>query len=105
MQKTLAENLDTSRARLSGVKINVNEAESHAASILYGGMMVVFGICVFYLLPYSLLHLSIGLLLGLFFAVLFGMIGGLVLLAFNLESMIEILFVQVFLFWENQSIR
>ena len=67
--------------------------------------MVTFGVVVYDLMPYALLHVELGLLLGIFFAILFGMIAGLVLLAFNFERLLEVMFVKILFFWENKSIR
>lgn len=50
---------------------------------MIGFFMVTFGVVIYDVLPYALLHVDLALMLGIFFAILFGMIGGLVLLAFN----------------------
>ena len=45
------------------------------------------------------------MVLTIFFAILLGMMFGLVLLVTNLEGIFEIMLVYVFFFWEKQSMR
>ena len=58
---------------------------------------------VYYLLPLSLLSANIGLLAAVFFGILVGMLAGLVVLALNLELLLERAVVLLFLAWWERA--
>ena len=70
-----------------------------------GTIAVIFGISVYYLLPLSILHFNLGLMLSIFFSILLAMLIGLTLLATNLQGLLEVIFVYLFFFWEKPASR
>jgi len=56
-------------------------------------------------LPLSLLSFNAGLLLGLFFFILLGLLLGLTLLSLNFQHLMEKLMTHLFLFWTNTSFK
>ena len=106
LRNTLSESLNTKRSLLSGTKITIDDQNSYNTAMLVPGFtIIIFGAVVFYLLPYSLLHVDLGLLLMIFLSLLFGMILGAVLIAFNFERFFEVALAEILLFWENKSIK
>ena len=73
--------------------------------IVFGIIAVIYGMCIYYFLPLSMLSFNFKLILEIFFAILLGMLFGLSLLAFNLQRFIEMIFTYVFLFWEKKSMK
>lgn len=49
--------------------------------------------------------MNLGMLLGIFFAILLGMFTGLTMLATNLLGFLEVFFVYMIFFWEKKSMR
>jgi len=74
-------------------------------SLLFGLITVLYGASIFFLLPYSVLQLNLTLLLGIFFAILLGMIFGLTLISYNFQYLFEYLVVKILLCWERQSMK
>lgn len=107
MKLSLNESLNTQRSKNSGTIISFvdNDKKNLIPYILFGTIAVVFGISVYYFLPLSIIKLDYGLLLSIFFAILLCMLFGLTLLATNLQGVIEVLFVYLFFFWEQKSMR
>jgi antibiotic biosynthesis monooxygenase (ABM) superfamily enzyme len=64
----------------------------------------VFGFCIYYLLPLSLLSLNLELLVNLFVALLFGMLLGMVLLSLNLVTILQSALVVVLVQWWEADI-
>lgn len=73
--------------------------------LLFGFITVLYGVSIFFLLPYSLLQLNLTLLLGIFFAILLGMIFGLTLISYNFQYLFEYIVVKILLCWERQSMK
>ena len=73
--------------------------------LVQGSIAVIFGIIVYYGLPYAMLQLNVGFLLTIFFMLLMGMLFGLVLIAINLQPTVERLLLYLLLFWEKKSMR
>lgn len=63
------------------------------------------GIIIYFILPLAVINLDLGLLLEIFFLILIGMIFGLALISLNLQRVIEIITVSVFLFFERKSTK
>ena len=82
-----------------------NSVKEMISNFVFGLIAVLYGISIYYLLPYSLLAASLGLILGIFFAILLGMFTGLTLLATNVLGLIETFLVYVIFFWEKESMR
>ena len=73
--------------------------------LLFGFITVLYGVSIYFLLPYSLLQLNLTLLLGIFFAILLGMIFGLTLISYNFQYLFEYLVVKILICWERQSMK
>ena len=72
-----------------------------APLITFGFLSVVYGVVIYYALPLGLLAHDFSLILNIFFMILLGLIVGLSILAFNLQSVTEIALVYLLLFWEK----
>lgn len=87
MQQNLNDALDYQRSKTQGVVINIlkkGQKKQGEFVIGFGSIASLFGISIYYLLPYSLLSLNLSLIMKIFIFILFGMILGLSLLALNL---------------------
>jgi hypothetical protein len=63
------------------------------------------GITIYYLLPLSVLTFNLGLLFGIFFLILIGMIFGLALISLNLQRIFELIVVYTILIYEKSSMK
>lgn len=76
--------------------------------LVVGGVLTVFGFFITYLLPLALVSLNLALLFNIFMGILLGMLGGMVVLALNLQPILESLLIWVMfhtiLFAENKAI-
>lgn len=89
----------------SQVTTNASGSFTKLPYFLIGIICVGFGISVYFLMPLSLLTMNLGMLLGIFFAILLGMFTGLTMLATNLLGFLEVFFVYMIFFWEKKSMR
>jgi hypothetical protein len=107
LESQLVTSLDTNRSKISGSKITVTDSKSQnlLPYLTFGLICVLYGAGIYYLLPLGLLTLNLTLILYIFFFILVGMIFGLVLVAFNFQSSIELIFTYLLLFWERKSMR
>ena len=107
LSANITETLDISRSKNKGVLLTVidNKVLKTVPFLAQGSIAVIFGIMVYYGMPYALLQFNIGLLLTIFFILLMGMLFGLVLIAINLQPMIEQAMLYLLLFWERKSMR
>ena len=77
------QSLDKTRSKLKGTVVSIQNAGSlETTSLLtFGTVAVVYGMGIYYGLPYALLQENLALLLDIFFLVLLGMIFGLTMLS------------------------
>ena len=68
-------------------------------------MNTLIGITIYYLLPLSVLTFNLGLLFGIFFLILIGMIFGLALISLNLQRIFELIVVYTILIYEKSSMK
>ena len=103
----LTDALDVSRSKSKGADITIvdNKALTVGPYLLFGSLAVIFGVAVYYGLPYSLLQLNLGMILTIFFMLLLGMLLGLVLFAVNVQSALELALLYLLFFWEKASMR
>jgi hypothetical protein len=87
------------------VVISISEKESVSSVVIFGGIAVLYGIGIYYMLPYALLTFNLTLILDIFFFILIGMLVGVTLLAQSVQGLIEKLFIYIFLFWETQGMK
>ena len=73
--------------------------------LTFGIFASAYGISVYYLLPYALLSFNLTLILRMFVFILFGMLFALTLIALNTQRGFEIAFTNVFLWYEQLSIK
>ena len=107
LSKTLSESLNTDRSKNFGVVIEISKDRrvNVLPYLLFGGITVLYGASIYFLLPMSLLTLNISLILGIFFFILIGMIFGLTLLSYNFQWILELLMVKIVLFFELKSMQ
>jgi hypothetical protein len=85
--------------------VTSDKASDLVPLIAFGLMAVSYGVTIYYCLPLSLLSFNASMLLTIFFIILNGMIVGLSILAYNLQSSCEILILYLFLFWERAEVK
>ena len=73
--------------------------------VIFGTICVLYGSSIYLFLPLGMLTQDIGMVLTVFLMILLGMILGLTLYVSNLQGILEIAFVYIFLVWERQSTR
>ena len=107
LNNQLVESLDINRSKISGTKVIIADAKSKnvVPYLTFGLICVLYSAGIYYLLPLGLLTMNLTLVLYIFFGILMGMIFGLVLIAFNFQSSIELFFTYLLFFWERKSMR
>jgi ABC-type antimicrobial peptide transport system permease subunit len=91
---------------LKGSVISISSSFSLklAPLVTFGVLAVSFGCMLFYGMPYALISGSYSVLLSILFAVLISLILGLTLIAYNLQSVLEIAYTKLLLqWWEKKS--
>lgn len=76
-------NFQRSRVKAVYVEIMAKNKMNIVPYLIFGIITFLYGFSIYYLLPYSLLTLKLGLILEVFFFILMGLLLGLVLLAIN----------------------
>ena len=107
LSTNLNDALNVQRAKNPGVVISFvnNESKNVIPHVIFGTIAVLFGTSIYYLLPLGLLQQNFGMILSIFFMLLFGMILGLTLLASNLQGILEVVMVYIFFFWEQKAMQ
>jgi len=107
LSKNLNDSLNASRSKTKGSIVSLIEGDKQKIGtyLLFGGLAVIAGISIYYLMPVAVLNLNLGLLLQIFFLILLGMILGLTLIAFNFQRPLELILVYVLLFFERKSMK
>ena len=82
-----------------------NTSKDTGPFLIFGTVVVLFGISIYYVLPLGLITQRLGLILTIFLVILLGMMTGLTLFVSNLQGFIEVALVYVFFFWEKKSMR
>jgi hypothetical protein len=105
----LRESLDVTRSKTKVIEYKIESEQDRSRIspeiLAVGGSLSVLGFLVYYLLPLALLSLDLRLFFLLFVALLLGMLVGLVLLASNLQGLIEQGVGFVFLCWTKKVLR
>lgn len=104
-KNSLAYSLNTNVSKTSGVKIEIfstmqNEKKS---MIIFGFLVFLYGISIYYFLPLSMLSMNWGLLLFVLLWILLGMLTGLIILSINFEYLIQKAIVNIFFFWAQTA--
>ena len=106
LAKTLSDSLNTARSTLSGTVVVIQDKSVRVIPfIVFGLLFVLFGTVVYIVLPHALLTENLGIILDVFFAILFSLIFGLTLLVANLRGFIEGFMTYILFFWEKKSMR
>ena len=71
--------------------------------VVFGVLASGFGLMIYYLLPRALINQSLGLLLVIFFAIIEGLLVGLILLSFSIQYILEKIVAYMFLFWTEAT--
>jgi ABC-type antimicrobial peptide transport system permease subunit len=107
--QNLQDSLDVKHNKTKAVEITLKRGEAIDSgswtSILIGFGLSVFGAVIYYVLPYGLISANLPLLMNIFLFILIGMLLGLVMIALNLQHMLERFLGWLFLFWESRGIR
>lgn len=107
--QNLQDSLDTKHNKTKAVEITLKRGEDVAAApwtrIMVGAGLSFFGAVIYYILPAGLLGANLALLMNVFLFILIGMLLGLVLVALNLQHMLERALGKLFFFWESRGIR
>ena len=93
----------TQRAKTTGILITFtdNESKNLLPYLIFGSISVAFGTAIYYFLPLGLVSVNFQMILYVFFSLLIGMLLGLTLFATNIRSILEIIYVYIFFFWER----
>jgi hypothetical protein len=104
----LQDALDTRHSKTVGVKFNIErsvDAGINTTWLVVGAFMATLGFAIYYLMPLALLAMNLALMLHMFFALLVGLLMGLILLALNFQPLLERMVVFLFLWWETLALR
>ena len=75
------------------------------AYLSFGVIAFVFGFMIYYLLPREMLSYNLDNIARIFMLILIGLVGGLCLLAFNLQVLMEALVLKVYMYFEPQYLK
>ena len=105
--QNLNDALNFQRSRIKGIYVEIMQKSklNIIPYLLFGFISFLYGFGIYYMLPYSLLSMKLGVLLSVFFFILMGLLLGLTLLAMNLQRLLEIGMTKVLLFWERPSMK
>jgi FtsH-binding integral membrane protein len=100
--------LSNTRSKTKGQIVEITNQDSFKAKLPYlvfGMVGSIAGIVIYFVLPLAVINLDLGLLLEIFFLILMGMILGLALISLNLQRIIEVIIVNILLFFETKSMK
>ena len=103
LSSNLTDALNVNRGQLRGIKVSFIDFTSKNVLpyLLFGAVACIYGFAVYYGLPISILKLNIGLLLRVFFLILMGLLTGLTILTSNIQGFLQIVLMNLLLFWEK----
>lgn len=107
LDRNLNDALDIQRSKTQAVYINIlnKKQADYTPLVMTGSAFTMFGVTIYYLLPLALMSFNLSLLSQIVIFILVGLLFGLTILAFNIQSTVERLLTSVFLFFEKASIR
>ncbi len=108
LAKNVWDSVDTRRSKTKAVEYKLSRTETDRPSatlLIIGAVLFALGFVIYYLLPLALLSSNIYLLLNIFFLLLILMLVGLVVLASNLQPVLEWCFMWGCFFWEQPAVR
>lgn len=98
-------NYERNRVKAIYIKILNKSHTDIIPSLLFGVIAFLYGFSIYYMLPLSFLSMDLGIILQIFFLILFGFLVGLSMLAINLQKPCEMLLTYIFLIFETRSMR
>ncbi|KAL4454907.1 hypothetical protein ABPG74_006289 [Tetrahymena malaccensis] len=107
LQQTLSIAIDQQRSKSQAVKIEIDvEGKSFPWGVIsFALISSMFGVSIYYLLPLALLSFDFALLINIFFWILIGLLVGCILLALNVQYLIERFVVNLCFFWVKSAIK
>ena len=107
LSKDLNSSLDINKAKQQAENIEIHSASDSGRNGYFAVGLIAFGysFCIYYMMPLAMLSLDFSTMLRIFLFILVGLLCGLSLLAFNLQSLLENIFTRFFLCWESASMR
>lgn len=103
LRSNLRDSLDRRHSKVKAVIITIERSGASVKDLgvptLIGLLFTVFGFAIYYFLPMALVNNQLALLFNIFFALILGMLFGLVLLSVNVQPLAErlVLFIMFFL--------
>ena len=108
LNQNLRDSLDTRHSKTKAVEFSIERSEDSTrfswTIFSIGSVMILFGWIIFYFMPYSFLAGDLTLLAIMLLSLMLSMLLGLILIAFNIEHILERLILTLFLFWEARPI-
>lgn len=107
LDRNLNDALDIQRSKTQAVFVNIlNKKQANTRPMVLVGLSItVYGVTIYYLLPLALLSMNLTLVSQIIIFIIVGLLFALTLLAFNTQSMVERFCTQIFLFFEQASIK
>ena len=107
INRSIHDALDYDRSKIKAEIIKVIDSANQNIGIylIFGIISTIYAIAVYILLPQSLLQLNFGMILKIFFLILIGLLLGLILVATNLQYIIEYFVTKLFFWWEVNSVK
>lgn len=106
LNKSICTSINSSLSKTGGVKIEIISLFNRERNMLisFGVLCSLYGMCIYYFLPLSLLSLNFSMLLAIFLWILVGMLLGLILLVSNIDVLIQKLLSKICLFWSKKHL-
>jgi len=107
LDKSLSESIDMEHSKSQGVHITIEYAtnKTNWSLVVFGLIIIAFGLLVYYMLPLSILLMDYQLMLWIFIIVLLAMFIGLIMIAMNIHHLIELFIIYIILFLETAYMK
>lgn len=101
LSQQLPDSLDVDRSRVEAIEVTIerNNGDVSWTVVGLGCALAAFGFLIYYLFPLALVNFNLTLLFYIFFAILLGLLFGLILLAVNFERIAEAAVSHAFFWW------
>ena len=107
LDRNLNDALDIQRSKTQAVFVNLLNSKKANTSpmVIVGAVITLYGVTIYYLLPLALLSMNLTLLSQIIIFILIGLLAALTLFAFNTQAYVEKWCTDVFLIFEQASIK
>jgi len=107
LQRNLNDALDIQRSKTQATFVNIvnKKQANYLPMVLFGAAITLYGVTIYYTLPLALMSMNLSLVSQVIIFILVGLLFALVLLAFNIQPMMERFLSKVFLCFEIKSMR